>query len=71
MTSSSKGGMNLKIVDFILEYLEEILMMLGFLFFIIFGFLISIKIGFLLLSVSFFAISAIVIKYKKLLSNDE
>ena len=71
MTSSSKGGMNLKIVDFILEYLEEILMMLGFLFFIIFGFLISIKVGFLLLSVSFFATSAIVIKYKKLLSNDE
>lgn len=60
----------MKIIDFILEYLEEILIILGFLCFITFGFLISIKVGFLLMSISFFVTSALVIKYKKLL-NDE
>ncbi len=60
----------MKIIDFILEYLEEILIILGFLCFMTFGFLISIKIGFLLTSISFFVTSILVIKYKKLL-NDE
>lgn len=59
-----------KIIDFILEYLEEILMILGFLCLIAFGFLINIKIGFLLMSISFFIASLIVIKYKKLLNDD-
>ena len=51
----------------LINYLEEILVLIGFLFFIIFGFLISVKVGILLMSISFFILAFLVIKYKKLL----
>ena len=56
-----------KIFKNLINYLEEILILIGFLFFIIFGFLISVKVGILLMSISFFILAFLVIKYKKLL----
>lgn len=56
-----------KIFKNLMNYLEEILVLIGFLFFIIFGFLISVKVGILLMSISFFILAFLVIKYKKLL----
>lgn len=56
-----------KIFKNLINYLEEILVLIGFLFFIIFGFLISVKVGILLMSISFFILAFLVIKYKKLL----
>ena len=56
-----------KIFKNLMNYSEEILVLIGFLFFIIFGFLISVKVGILLMSISFFILAFLVIKYKKLL----
>ena len=55
----------------LINYLEEILVLIGFLFFIIFGFLISVKVGILLMSISFFILAFLVIKYKKLIMAKE
>ena len=60
-----------KIFKNLMNYLEEILVLIGFLFFIIFGFLISVKVGILLMSISFFILAFLVIKYKKLLMAKE
>ena len=60
-----------KIFKNLINYLEEILVLIGFLFFIIFGFLISYKVGILLMSISFFILDFLVIKYKKLLMAKE
>ena len=60
-----------KIFKNLINYLEEILILIGFLFFIIFGFLISVKVGILLMSISFFILAFLVIKYKKLLMAKE
>ena len=60
-----------KIFKNLINYLEEILVLIGFLFFIIFGFLISYKVGILLMSTSFFILAFLVIKYKKLLMPKE
>lgn len=60
-----------KIFKNLINYLEEILVLIGFLFFIIFGFLISVKVGILLMSISFFILAFLVIKYKKLLMAKE
>ena len=60
-----------KIFKNLMNYLEEILVLIGFLFFIIFGFLISVKVGNLLMSISFFILAFLVIKYKKLLMAKE
>ena len=60
-----------KIFKNLINYLEEILILIGFLFFIIFGFLISVKVGILLMSTSFFILAFLVIKYKKLLMAKE
>ena len=53
-----------------MNYLEEILVLIGFLFFIIFGFLISYKVGILLMSISFFILAFLVIKYKSLMAKE-
>lgn len=60
-----------KIFKNLMNYLEEILVLIGFLFFIIFGFLISYKVGILLMSTSFFILAFLVIKYKKLIAKEE
>ena len=60
-----------KIFKNLMNYLEEILVLIGFLFFIIFGFFISYKVGILLMSTSFFILAFLVIKYKKLLMAKE
>ena len=60
-----------KIFKNLINYLEEILVLIGFLFFIIFGFLISVKVGILFMSISFFILAFLVIKYKKLLMAKE
>ena len=60
-----------KIFKNLINYLEEILVLIGFLFFIIFGFLISYKVGILLMSTSFFILAFLVIKYKKLIAKEE
>ena len=60
-----------KIFKNLINYLEEILILIGFLFFIIFGFLISYKVGILLMSTSFFILAFLVIKYKKLIAKEE
>ena len=54
----------------LINYLEEILVLIGFLFFIIFGFLISVKVGILLMSISFFILAFLVIKYKSLMAKE-
>ena len=59
-----------KIFKNLINYLEEILILIGFLFFIIFGFLISDKVGILLMSISFFILAFLVIKYKSLMEKE-
>ena len=59
-----------KIFKNLMNYLEEILVLIGFLFFIIFGFLISVKVGILLMSISFFILDFLVIKYKSLMAKE-
>ena len=59
-----------KIFKNLINYLEEILVLIGFLFFIIFGFLISVKVGILLMSISFFILDFLVIKYKSLMEKE-
>ena len=54
----------------LINYLEEILILIGFLFFIIFGFLISVKVGILLMSISFFILAFLVIKYKSFIAKE-
>ena len=44
---SVKRGGKVKYINKLLEYLEEVLIMLGFLFFIAFGYAVSLKIGLL------------------------
>ena len=60
-----------KIFKNLINYLEQVLILIGFLFFIIFGFLISVKVGILFMSISFFILAFLVIKYKKLLMAKE
>ena len=59
-----------KIFKNLMNYLEEILVLIGFLFFIIFGFLISYKVGILLMSTRFFILAFLVIKYKSLMAKE-
>ena len=59
-----------KIFKNLMNYLEEILVLIGFLFFIIFGFLISYKVGILLMSTSFFILAFLVIKYKSFIAKE-
>ena len=59
-----------KIFKNLINYLEEILILIGFLFFIIFGFLISDKVGILLMSISFFILAFLVIKYKSFIAKE-
>ena len=59
-----------KIFKNLMNYLEEILVLIGFLFFIIFGFLISVKVGILLMSISFFILAFLVIKYKSFIAKE-
>lgn len=59
-----------KIFKNLINYLEEILILIGFLFFIIFGFLISVKVGILLMSISFFILAFLVIKYKSFIAKE-
>ena len=59
-----------KIFKNLINYLEEILIIIGFLFFIIFGFLIRVKVGILLMSISFFILAFLVIKYKSLMEKE-
>ena len=59
-----------KIFKNLINYLEEILVLIGFLFFIIFGFLISYKVGILLMSTSFFILAFLVIKYKSFIAKE-
>ena len=50
----------------LIDYLEEILILLGFLMFIVFGFIMSIKLGVLFISISFFSLGILTIVYKKI-----
>ena len=54
----------------IIDYLEEILIILGFLTFITFGFMLSAKLGFLFISVSLFILAFLTIIYKKKVGED-
>lgn len=58
-------------LEFTLDFLEEILMVLGLIFFVIFGFMTSAKIGVLFISLSFFALSIGIIKYKRQMADDD
>ena len=58
-------------LEFTLDFLEEILMALGVIFFVIFGFMISAKIGVLFISLSLFALSIGIVKYKKQMADDD
>ena len=58
-------------LEFTLDFLEEILMVLGLIFFVIFGFMISTKIGVLFISLSLFALSVGIIKYKRQMADDD
>lgn len=49
----------------IIDYLEEILIILGFLMFITFGFMINVKLGVLFISISLFILGYLTIIYKK------
>ena len=53
------------IVQNIIDYLEEILIILGFLMFITFGFMINVKLGVLFISISLFILGYLTIIYKK------
>lgn len=50
--------------EFLIDYLEEILIILGFLIFIAFGFMIHIKLGVLFISISLFTLGYLIIMYK-------
>lgn len=52
----------------IIDYLEEILIILGFLTFITFGFMLSAKLGVLFISVSLFILAFLTIIYDELSS---
>ncbi|SCJ56080.1 hypothetical protein [Clostridium saudiense] len=54
----------------IIDYLEEILIILGFLTFITFGFMLSVKLGVLFISVSLFILAFLTIIYKKKVGED-
>ena len=54
----------------IIDYLEEILIILGFLTFITFGFTLSAKLGVLFISVSLFILAFLTIIYKKKVGED-
>lgn len=49
----------------IIDYLEEILIILGFLMFITFGFMINVKLGVLFISISLFILGYLTIIYKR------
>lgn len=51
--------------EFLIDYLEEIFIILGFLIFIAFGFMIHIKLGVLFISISLFTLGYLIIIYKK------
>ncbi|GEM_PF-5343095 len=53
------------IKNYIVDYLEEILVIIAMISFIIFGFLGSFKLGFLCITLSFLFLAYLVIKYKK------
>lgn len=53
------------IVQNIIDYLEEILIILGFLMFITFGFMINVKLGVLFISISLFVLAYLTIIYKR------
>ena len=55
----------------IIDYLEEILIILGFLMFITFGFMINVKLGVLFISISFFVLAYLTIIYKKKVGESE
>lgn len=63
---SVKRGGKVKYINKLLEYLEEVLIMLGFLFFIAFGYAVSLKIGLLITGIVFICASFTVIKFKKM-----
>ncbi|MDI9216006.1 hypothetical protein [Clostridium tertium] len=54
----------------IIDYLEEILAILGFLMFIIFGFMLSVKLGILFISISLFILAYLTIIYKSKVGED-
>ena len=54
----------------IIDYLEEILIILGFLMFITFGFILSVKLGVLFISISLFILAFLTIIYKKKVGED-
>ena len=58
-------------VQNIIDYLEEILIILGFLMFITFGFMINVKLGVLFISISFFVLAYLTIIYKKKVGESE
>ena len=58
-------------VQNIIDYLEEILIILGFLMFIAFGFMINVKLGVLFISISFFVLAYLTIIYKKKVGESE
>ena len=49
----------------LIDYLEEILIILGFLMFITFGFMINVKLGVLFISISLFVLAYLTIIYKR------
>lgn len=55
----------------IIDYLEEILIILGFLMFVTFGFMINVKLGVLFISISFFVLAYLTIIYKKKVGESE
>ena len=55
----------------LLDFLEEILMVLGLIFFVIFGFMISAIIGVLFISLSLFTLSIGIVKYKRQMADDD
>lgn len=64
-------GEKMIFLEFALDFLEEILMVLGLIFFVIFGFMISTKIGVLFISLSFFALAIGIVKYKRQMADDD
>ena len=57
-------------LEFTLDFLEEIFLVLGLVFFVIFGFMISAKIGVLFISLSLFDLAISTIKYKKQMAEE-
>lgn len=58
------------IKNYIVDYLEEILVILACISFIMFGFLVSINIGFLCITISFLFLAYLVTKHKKIKANE-